>query len=267
MKITKNVLKKLPPRRRESHKGDYGRILVVAGSAQYPGAAVLTSWAAETILRSGADYVHVLAPGKVGWVVNTYLPDLIVTKVRARRFTKRHVRKVISMEKDYDVLLIGPGLGERSIPFAREIIQRWGKPKVVDADALKGVDLTRVENCILTPHMKELETILHNNGIQEQELQEHLGTNVILRKGPTDLIMSSTEEGENRTGNAVMTKAGTGDVLAGLAAGLLAQTGDLFDAACLAAWINGATGDLLERRKGRTFIASDIPQHMHEVMR
>lgn len=262
--LTKSILK-LKPRKKKAHKGDFGRILVVAGSEDFPGAAVMASSAAEAILRSGADYVVVASPKKVAWVINTYLPDVITKKFNCKYFSLKDANKIINLSKNFDVLLIGPGLSKKSIQFAGKIIRKISKPKVIDADAIKAVNVNKVKNCIITPHKREFEILLKNSKVKN--IQKKLNSNVILLKGPVDKIMSKNKVVYNKTGNAVMTKAGTGDVLAGLCAGFLAQTKDLFKSACMAAYINGKIGDYLLKKKGREFIASDLMKNINKVFK
>ncbi|MCX8147436.1 MAG: NAD(P)H-hydrate dehydratase [Candidatus Woesearchaeota archaeon] len=269
--LTKSILK-IEKRKPTAHKGDYGRVLVVAGSQDYVGAAALACMAAEAVLRSGADVVTIAAPEKTAWAVNCMLPDIITKKFRGRYFSKKHAADIIKLSENYDVILIGPGIGSRkeTLAFAKEICKKIKKLKVIDADALKAIKLQDVSNAILTPHIKEFEILSKNSGLLKENLRDFrklINNNVILLKGPIDKIISKNKIAFNKTGNPVMAKAGTGDVLAGICAGFLAQTKDLFRSACMAAYLNGAVGDYLLKEKGRTFIASDIIKNIHKVFR
>ncbi len=267
--VTRSVLH-LPKRRRSAKKGDYGRVLVVAGSEDYPGAAALCTRACLAALRGGCDYVTLAAPSKVAWAVNAKTPDIVTKKVSGRHFTLTHVKHIIALARRHDVLCIGCGIGRRYDAFVRKVVESLPHiPKVIDADALKAINLRRVHHAILTPHKGEWHLLRRNAKIPEdiRSAQTFLSDNVLLLKGPTDFIMSKTRMAKNTTGSPVMAKAGTGDVLAGLCAGLLAQTGDLFRSASAAAYINGKVGERLEKKRGRTFIASDIIDHLHEVLR
>ena len=138
--LTKAILN-LPARRKNAHKGDYGRVLVIAGSEDYPGAAALACSAALAILRSDADLVTVAAPEKVAWAINCLVPDVITKKVDGTHFTLRHARSLISFSRSFDVVLIGPGIGKKSTDFLRKICYGISAPKVIDADAIKAVRL------------------------------------------------------------------------------------------------------------------------------
>lgn len=267
--VTRNVLR-LPKRRRSAVKGDYGRVLVVAGSEDYPGAAALCTRACLAALRGGCDYVTLAAPSKVAWTVNAATPDIVTKKMKGSYFTLVHARAVLALARRHDVLCIGCGIGRKSDAFVRKIVESLPRmPKVIDADALKAINLQRVRCAILTPHKMEWHMLCTHAKILETigDAQTFLNNNVLLLKGPIDYIVSKTRVAKNMAGSPVMAKAGTGDVLAGLCAGILAQTGDLFKSACAAAYINGKVGETLEKTMGRTFIASDIIDHLHDVLR
>lgn len=277
--VNKHIIKRIKPRKKRAHKGAFGRVLIIGGSYGYCGAPALAALAGKAVLRSGADYVTVVAPDKVAWAINTLSPDIITKKIKVSKgyFETRHAKKVISLAKKYDVVLIGCGIGEKSNGFIKKVCKGIKKPKVIDADAIKAVSLSDVKNAIFTPHLLEYSKLIKNSKIKNmlRLRQQYLKTNVILIKTTQDKIMSKEKLMMNKTGNSVMTKAGTGDVLAGLVAGFLAQMvkqkpkrllkNMLFDAACLGAYVNGKTGDYLRRRKGRTFIASDLVENVYRV--
>ncbi|MBD3164250.1 NAD(P)H-hydrate dehydratase [Candidatus Woesearchaeota archaeon] len=261
--ISGNSLR-LPKRKKDSKKGDNGKVLVIGGSEQYVGALALAGMAA---LRSGADWVTVIAPEKVGWAVNCLSPDLVVQKYKSAYFRKKHVSHFLAAESKYDVVLLGNGIGRKSDKFVRSYAKQSKKPMVIDADAIRALSLEDVNNSIITPHKKEFATLMKNSQVSSGEvLQKSLRNNVIILKGKTDQIMYKGEILYNKTGNAGMTKAGTGDVLAGLAAGFYAQAKNALEAAKLAAYYNGLIGDiLLKRKKGFTYLASDMVNEIKRV--
>jgi NAD(P)H-hydrate epimerase len=146
-------------------------------------------------------------------------------------------------------------------------MQKINKPLVVDADALKAVNLPKINNCILTPHSKEFATLLKNNNLTKNSLRKELQNNIIILKGPTDEIISKNKSFYNKTGNAGMSVAGTGDVLAGVCAGILSQTKKPFESSCLAAYITGKAGDELAKRYGYGFVASDLLQEIPRLLK
>ncbi|MBW2989415.1 NAD(P)H-hydrate dehydratase [Candidatus Woesearchaeota archaeon] len=256
---------RLPRRALGSHKGDNGRVLVIGGSRDYVGAAALAGIAA---LRSGADWVTVAAPEKAGYAINALSADLVVKKYKGDHFRVSHVKGLLELERQFDSVLIGNGIGIKAGPFVRKYVNGSRKPLVIDADAIKVVSIKDVNNAILTPHRRELDIFLKNSGIKEGALRKRIGRNVILLKGRTDRIISSAKEYYNKTGNPGMTKAGTGDVLAGLCAGFLGQGLSLLQSAVNAAYFNGLAGDiLLRKKKGFTYLASDLADELSRILR
>lgn len=285
MYLTKKDIK-LPKRSPASHKGDNGKVLVIGGSKDYIGAVALAGLAA---LRSGVDWVTIAAPEKVAWAVNCLSPDLITKKIKGEYFSLKDSSKIIKLSKKFDVLLIGNGIGNKidTKKFVKKII-KTEKLKVVDADAIKAIRIQDIDKTIITPHIRELSIFLKNSKINTQtikriinekniqkkalliknQLKNKIKNNVILLKGKTDTLISKNKIRFNKTGNAGMTKAGTGDVLAGLCAGFLAQSKDLFQSAVNAAYINGLIGDiLLKKKKGFSYLASDMVEEIQKIFK
>lgn len=279
-----NQIKKIMERKKTSHKGENGYVLIIGGSEEYTGAVILAGLAA---LRAGCDSVTVAAPEKVAWAINRYCPDLITYKIKGPAFSIKNAKEMVKLADKYDAVLIGNGLSKRADKFCQYFIRKSQKPKVIDADALKALSFKEFNNAILTPHEKELETMLINSNkefllpkIHESNAKEKAevlqgnlryflqNNNVLLVKGATDIIISRNKIAFNRTGNQGMTKAGTGDVLAGLVVGFLAKSKDLFKSAVAGSYINGYVGDvLLKKRKGYTFIASDILNDIAKIQK
>ncbi|MCK5283670.1 MAG: NAD(P)H-hydrate dehydratase [Nanoarchaeota archaeon] len=264
MKFISNL--EFPKRKANSRKGDNGRVLVIGGSRDYVGALALAGLAA---LRSGVDWVTIAAPEKVGWAVNTLSADLVVKKYKGDDFCASHVKDLLKEESKYDIVLIGNGIGMHAASFVKKYVKESKKRLVIDADALKVISLDWVDNAILTPHKRELELLMKNSGIRNRkELMKRLRNNVIIVKGKIDEIITKDDVFYNKTGNAGMTKAGTGDVLAGLCAGFYAQTKDNLMAAKLAAYYNGLIGDiLLKKKKGYTYLASDMVKEIERIVK
>lgn len=277
---------RLPKRDQGSHKGDNGKVLVIGGSKDYPGAAALAGIAA---LRSGADWVTVAAPEKAALAVSCSYPDLVVKGYSGGDFCCSMAKELLKEEKNYDSVLVGNGIGMHARSFVRKYVKESRKLLVIDADGIKHSDTSIVRNAIITPHNKELELFLLNSGIGKdaveritlerktekkgilirKTLMEFLEkNNVILLKGKIDTIVSKDKIAYNKTGNAGMTKAGTGDVLAGVAAGFLAQSRDMFQSAVNAAYYNGLAGDiLLKKKKGFTYLASDLAEEIGKTLK
>jgi len=270
--IKKSTVKKLLKRRSEnSHKGQNGRLLIVSGSIDYYGASVLAALGA---LYSGVDLIYLYVPECNFDVVRSTYPDFIVKKYSGEFLRERDTDEIIEFGKKCDAILIGPGLGskESTIEAVLEIINKLHLPTVLDADAMNVIKKIEKfplnQQIVITPHKNEFQNLTDRDiNVQEGDpksvillrsisMDLHIG---VLLKGTVDYI--SSEEGfveKNTTGNAGMTVAGSGDVLAGLLGSLLAQGMDTYDASRCAAYIAGSAGDLLYKQKGYCYSASDI---------
>ncbi len=277
-----NQIKKLMDRKKTSVAGENGHALVIGGSEEYVGAVILAGLAA---LRAGCDFVTIAAPEKVAWAVHQYTPDLITHKVKGPAFNIKNAKEIVKFSDKFDAVLIGNGVTRKADKFCQHFIHKSQKLKVIDSDALKTLSFKDFNNSIITPNETELEVMLVNSNkefllpkLKESNAKEKAeilqgnlryflqNNNVLLLKGPTDIIISHNKIAYNRTGNQGMTKGGTGDVLAGLAVGFLAKSRDLFKSAVAATYINGYIGDLLlKRSKGYTFIASDILADLEKI--
>ena len=250
-------------KKRGEHKGENGRILVIGGSEDYIGAPAFVGLAA---LRTGTDIVVIAAPEKAAWAINSLSPDLITKKFEGDFLNFDNVKDLIELSEDFDVVLIGNGLGlePSTMDLARELVERIPQPKVIDADALKALHDAEFTNAVLTPHEKEFEILSGEKLPEDLEkkaaiVKRFSRRNIIITlKGQTDIITDGEKVKYNKTGNSGMTIGGTGDVLAGITAGLLAQSKDLFNSAYYAAYLNGKIGDYLLRKKGIGFTASDM---------
>lgn len=277
-----NQIKKLMEKKKTSHKGENGYVLIVGGSEDYTTAPALAGLAS---LRAGCDSVTIAAPEKVAWVMNQVSLDLISHKVKGTNLNIKNAKELAKFADRFDAILLGNGLTRASDKFCQTFIKKFQGLKVVDADALKSASFKDFHNSILTPHEKELEIMLTNSGkefllpkIRQSNAKEKAdilqgnlryflqNNNVLLLKGATDIIISRNKIAFNRTGNPGMTKAGTGDVLAGLVLGFLGKTKDMFKSAVAGSYINGMVGDqLLKKKKGYSFIASDIVEDLEKL--
>jgi len=264
---------KLPKRKKTSKKGDNGKVLIVGGSKYFIGAVSLAGLAA---LRSGVDWVTIAAPEKVAWCVNDLSQDIVTAKLKGDYISLKHVNIIDKLAKKHNVVLIGNGIGlkKETKQFLKRIIKIKNN-KVIDADAIKALSTADLGNSIITPHIKELQIFMENSKInnimikriiKEKDIEmkakmirktiKLLGVknnsknffennNILLLKGKIDIIISNDATFFNKTGNPGMSKAGTGDVLAGLCAGFLGQGLSLLQSAINAAYFNGLIGDIL----------------------
>tara|TARA_Y100000310_G_scaffold344615_1_gene458317 strand:- start:5949 stop:6794 length:846 start_codon:yes stop_codon:yes gene_type:complete len=272
--ITEQEIKKyFKKRKTDSHKGDNGIVLVIGGSTDLIGAPALAGMSTMACLRSGIDLCIVAAPEKAGLVINSFTLDLIVKKFKGDFFTRKHMKKILALEKKSDAVLIGPGLGEekQTFSFVKEFVKKSKKKLVIDADGIKACAGMKFKgNVLLTPHEREFE-IFSGKKITGKTLKEKIklvkktSANhncVILLKGKTDIISDGKKVILNKTGNAGMTVAGTGDSLAGLCVGFGALGLSLMQAAETGAFVNGKVGDSLYKKMGYSYIASDFAKEV-----
>lgn len=264
-----------PARKKDSHKGQNGRVLVVGGSWMYHGAPILASLAA---LGVGVDLVYVAAPEPICDPIRALSPDLIVIPMPDFKFTNGSARKLLKLAPEVDTVLIGNGMGKgNSESISLFVRQTKVERLVIDAD---GIDSAAVENldgkrAILTPHEGEFRRVsgIDLTGKQLEEkmdiVKEFAGSKnvTVILKGPTDIITDGREILLNRTGNAGMTAGGTGDALAGLAAAFMSKQLEPLHAASLAAYFNGLAGDMAFETYGLHFTASSMIRFYPYVMK
>lgn len=269
----------IKPRSFSSHKGDYGRILVVGGSPEYVGSPTLVALAAYA---AGADIVKIMAPEKVAWAINACSPHLITLKLRGEFFNSSHIEQVLAEAAKADVVVVGNGLSDRkeTIEAVGLLLQKLEKMKaniIIDADAFKAKIIPK--KSILTPHEKEYLTLFNKiPSVKEFEKRKEAVRKMaersratILLKGGVDIITDGKKIDENRTHNPEMTVGGTGDTLAGIVATFWAQSGGLkaFESCAAGAWVNGVAGDICLRKRKRVlphWLVEAIPEAMNHVL-
>jgi len=262
----------------ESHKGDFGRLMVIGGSEVYSGAPTLV---AEAALRAGVDLAYVAAPEKTAYVISSFSPDLITIKLKGEQLNPGSMSVLEDYVKRVDAVAMGPGLGlhpetKQAVKMLVNMVENAGKPLLLDADGLKAfADFKRKLEVplVLTPHAGEYAILTGKKpaeGLKQKvaEVQKTaLGLKaVILLKGPVDVISNGNRVKLNLTGNPGMTVGGTGDVLSGVVAALLAQKADPFEAAVAGAYVNGAAGDFVFEERGAHMVASDLIDWIPLVM-
>jgi len=263
----------LKKRKKTSHKGQNGIVLVIGGSEDYTGAPAFVGMSALACMRSGADLVYIAAPEKVAWAINRISPDLITRKLKGKNIMLKHKKKILGLSKTAEVVTIGNGMGLQpsTKQLMKAIVKEAKKPLIIDADALRVVKIQDCKNAVLLPHSGEYETLLKNSRLQGKslkEIQKKLGDNVLVLKGhPKTAIVSKNKIAYNTTGNAGMTHGGTGDVLAGITAALIAQGNDKFISARVATYVNGKAADILYKKKGYGYLASDLVDVIPNVLK
>jgi hydroxyethylthiazole kinase-like uncharacterized protein yjeF len=259
----------IPERGSSSHKGDYGRLVVVGGSRDYIGTPTLVAQAA---LKTGVDLIHVCVPNYVAKKM-PFDPNLIVKPLDSSdRIEAADVDTILELK--YDAIIVGNGMGrEKSTVSALEkLLKSVKKPVVVDADALSVMKKAWIkENMILTPHAKEFERLFgeYEEGDRVKLVEENARKTgaVIILKGAEDVVSDGSVTRLNKTGNPKMTVGGTGDVLAGVIGGFTAQTGNLMESACAGAFLTGVAGDMADKGFGVSMTATDVIDCIHDAIK
>ena len=235
-------------------------MLIVGGSPEYSGAPALSGIAA---LRSGADSVVVAAPKKVAWTINGCSPDLVTRKLPGQYLSPRHFPALKKLASRADCLLLGGGVHPR--PLSTALLRRLAAlpvTKVLDAAALDAFDPRSLRHAVLTPNRSEYQRLQRRCDLRALVRRG----NIIVAKSWRTTIYATQGEFQNRTGNPGLTKAGTGDVLAGFIAGLIAQSGDPFQASINAVYLLGRVGDALRKKYGGYyFLASDLAAALQNI--
>jgi len=272
--MSKVRLPKLPERAREAHKGDFGKVLVIAGSRGMVGAGCL---AAESALRAGAGLVKLAVPQTLWDVAATKLTCVMTAgfaDTARGAFAENACEPLMEECRWADVVALGPGLGRdvETGRFVRRLVTELGAPLVIDADGLFHLsgrldELTRrTSPTVLTPHPGEMANLIGSDVAAVQadrsatagEVARKYGVVCVL-KGAGTVVSDGRRTYVNTTGNPGMATGGTGDVLTGVIVGLIGQGLSAFDASVLGVYLHGLAGDLAAERFGQYgLIASDV---------
>ena len=280
---------KLSKRNKNSHKGNFGHIFILAGSLGMSGAAVLAAGAAVAALRSGAGLVTVGLPKSLLPIVAGFQPELMMlplTENKNGSLSKQASNLINKFLKKVDLLLIGPGLSGnvQTKQLVRKLIIDAKKKMVVDADGLNALvgHVKRLKKAasknemIFTPHAGELARLVGSSAKEIQKNRSKFAKQfakthkvVTVLKGYKTVVASP--EGKlyiNNTGNSGMSTAGSGDVLSGIITAFFAQGLNSFDAAKYGVYIHGKAGDLAVSEKTQLgLVASDIIEYLPQALK
>ncbi len=278
------VTAKLPARKPDGHKGDFGKVFVLAGSTGLTGAAAM---AAKSAYRSGCGLVKIGCPRTTLPLIAPLimeatalpLPDVAKKGALALRCLGE-VRKVAA---EHDAVIIGPGLGthHETQELVRRFLSKLDKPAIIDADGLNALvghtellhDLKAPDRLVLTPHPGEFKRLTGKTAPPESDIHERIATaltaaaelqcTLVLKGSPTLIAEPSGSCYLNPTGNNGMATGGSGDVLSGIIGSLLAQGLSALDAAVAGAYIHGLAGDIAaDEITERSLIAGDMIDYL-----
>lgn len=259
----------LPVRARTADKRSAGAPFIIAGSSQFPGAAVLCARAAA---RAGAGYVTVATPEGAASALRAHLVEQVVTVIPDGATVDDAVEALLDTARHASAVGIGPGLGldERTGDIVRAFLRKCELPFVADASALfhfaKHLDVIGTPRAVITPHAGEFARLSGKGTVRDEDrvarLREFVGRThaTTLLKGPGTLISDGGLVHMNTTGTSALATAGTGDVLTGIIATLLSQGLKPVDAARAGAYWHGLAAREAARRHGRGVVAGDLPE-------
>ena len=290
MKIKRNIITEesvmafFPWRKAFSHKGDYGRVNLIAGSIGMTGAAIL---ACRSALRSGIGLLKLYIPESLAMLITHSVPEAItipLQEVRKGVIGITHFERIIEESESADVVAIGPGCGNtaETSELVRRIIQELEKPVVIDADGLNAIARNvnilneKKSTIVLTPHPGEMarmigkttEEITNRPVETAREYAQKWDVVIVLKGARTVVAAPNGDIYINTTGNSGMATAGSGDVLTGIIAGLIGQGLTPLQAARLGVYVHGRSGDSSAEYKGEYgLLAGDIVEGLIYTMK
>ena len=284
-RLDRNSLAGFPPKReRDAHKGTFGSVLIIAGSERMRGAAV---FAALGALRTGAGLVRVASVEKCIDTVASFAPEATYIQLECddygfMLYDSGRDALLEAMQKS-DAVVIGPGMGvtNDTLEIVRFVVKNAEVPVIIDADGINCIarDIEILaehkSDIIITPHPGEMARLLscdtkminENRVMVAEKYAEKYGITVVL-KGAGTLIADQNNTGSNHTGNAGMSRGGSGDILAGMIGAVAAQGYNMYDAACAGVYMHGLAGDAAAEKLGQeAMLPRDIIDSISDAFR
>ena len=279
MELThEKVLELLPDRKPDSHKGNYGKLLLLCGSRGYTGAAALAAMGA---LRSGAGLVYVGVPESIYAIEAVKLTEAIVFPLPEEegKLSLQAIPTIRKYLKTMDAVLVGCGLGQSvgTMGVLDMVLREFQGPVVVDADGISMASQCpellkeRKQPTVLTPHEGEFRRL--GIATDKEQIAGAMAAArelhcIMVRKGHRTVITDGVEFYVNHTGNPGMAVGGSGDVLAGILTGLLGQGIPPLEAAACTAWLHGAAGDRCAEKYGQyAMLPTDMLLELHHFLK
>lgn len=277
-------LTRIPKRPSYSNKGDFGKVLLVAGSKNMSGAAFLSALAAY---RTGCGLVKIFTVEENRGILQTELAEAVIATYdckEAENRTKEFENELIKQCQWASVIVLGPGLGQEAYVknLVESVLVNAYVPVIIDADGLNTIAaypaLTGyfTENIIITPHLGEMarltgdsvESIKNNLVKTARDYSNRYGITCVLKDAVTIAALNDQRIYINHSGNSSMAKAGAGDVLTGILAGLLSMGLEEPEAAALGVWLHGLAGDSRKKKFGEySLLARELADEISTILK
>ncbi|RCW49272.1 MULTISPECIES: NAD(P)H-hydrate dehydratase [unclassified Halanaerobium] len=276
----REILALLPERKRDGHKGSFGKVLIIGGKMGMEGAAVLSG---ESCLHTGAGLVYIAVPETAARTCGSLSRELVVISLKSSDniVDTAALDTIFAAAETADLVVVGPGMGssKNTQEIMQELITSISKPLIIDADGINSIINPAIlkksrGEILLTPHPGEMARLLGKTAVEinknrietAEKFAAEYGVNLILKGASTVISSPDGETYINTTGTDGMATAGSGDVLTGIAAGLAAQQMNLFSSAVLAAYIHGKAGEKAAEKYTEYYMtAGDIIENLSVV--
>jgi len=282
--MVKEHISKIPRRKEDTHKGDFGHVFVLAGSVGMTGAAYLASKGA---LLSGSGLVTCGIPESLNGIMEVKLTEVMtlpLPETKSRSLGLAALGRVLQFSEKADCLAVGPGISrdKDTSRLVREVLKKVKKPVVLDADGINSLagseDILkkRKNPTVITPHPGEMSRLLGQKTSILQRNREKVALGfakkyrvILVLKGYRSVVAAPNGAVYvNETGNSGMSTAGVGDVLTGMIASFLGQGIEAYGAAVIGVYLHGKAGDLAARDKGQfSMLAGDVLDKLPEAIR
>ena len=254
------------PRNSSSHKGENGTIGIIGGSRLYHGAPLLSALGA---LRSGSDLAYLFVPEVIANPIRAAAPDIIVYPLPDSKFTMGVSNKILNFRKEINTFVIGPGIVNQKMNGLINLVSKLQNKNVnmiLDAGAINSELINNIsgKNITITAHLVEFTRLIEKKIDNEESIKNEIVNYAkdkqitLILKGKTDFITDGEQIFLNKSGNASMTKGGTGDILSGIIASQVAAGHTSLDASIIGTYIMGKTGEISFEKWGFQYMASEF---------
>ena len=254
------------PRNSSSHKGENGTIGIIGGSRLYHGAPLLSALGA---LRSGSDLAYLFVPEVIANPIRATAPDIIVYPLPDSKFTMGVSNKILNFRKEINTFVIGPGIVNQKMTGLINLVSKLQNKDVniiLDAGAINSELINNIsgKNITITAHLVEFTRLIQKKIDDEESIKDEMINYAkdkkitLIVKGKTDFISDGEQIFLNKSGNASMTKGGTGDILSGIIASQVAIGHTSLDASIIGTYIMGKTGEIAFEKWGFQYMTSEF---------